>query len=77
MPAFIGNSGPSQQPFGGKKYLWGNMPAVDMLGLTNNEGGEYVEDLHLLFAGTHGYDRTGVLCKQLMASQLQEISEMW
>lgn len=38
--------------YGGKKYLWGNMPAIDILQLDTNEGLGYTADLHLLFAGT-------------------------
>jgi hypothetical protein len=37
--------------FGGKKYYWGNMPALDILQLTDNEGASYEHDLRLLFAG--------------------------
>ena len=36
---------------GGKKFLWGNMPAIDILRLAANEGDAYEQDLHLLFAG--------------------------
>lgn len=49
MPMFIG--GPPITSFGGKKYLWGNMPAFDVLKLGANEGIEYTADLRLLFAG--------------------------
>jgi hypothetical protein len=37
--------------FGGKKYYWGNMPALDVLRLSDIEGASYKNDLHLLFAG--------------------------
>jgi hypothetical protein len=40
--------------FGGKKYLWGNMPAFDLLNLKCNEGAAYNGDLCLLFAGLFG-----------------------
>lgn len=39
------------QDFGGKKYLWGNTPAFDVLNLESNEGVDYNEQLNLLFAG--------------------------
>jgi hypothetical protein len=48
-PAFA--AGPSSE--GGGKYLYGNMPAYDILKLEQNEGCDYAEDVHLLFAGTH------------------------
>ena len=41
----------SVEEFGGKKYLWGNMPAYDVLKLDNNEGLSYKGPLSLLFAG--------------------------
>ncbi|ROT36821.1 hypothetical protein SODALDRAFT_298432 [Sodiomyces alkalinus F11] len=47
-PAFVG---PGQQ-FGGKKYLWGNMPAFDVLNLESNEGVDYDGQLNLLFAAS-------------------------
>jgi len=52
-PTFIG--GPSYQTFEKKeKYLWGNMPAIDVLRLEDNEDTNYDQDFHLLFAGTSG-----------------------
>lgn len=33
-------------------YSWGNIPAIDVLNLKNNEGIDYQEDLSLVFAGT-------------------------
>jgi len=38
-------------PYGAEKYLWGNVPALDVLKLAGNEGAEYAEDISLLFAG--------------------------
>ncbi|EFQ96687.1 hypothetical protein MGYG_08610 [Nannizzia gypsea CBS 118893] len=49
-PSFIGN-GIGEQ-FGAPKYLWGNVPAVDVLRLGSNEGDGYQEDLHILFAAS-------------------------
>ncbi|KAJ1324714.1 DUF4470 domain-containing protein [Microdochium nivale] len=50
QPAFIGPG--IGNPFGGKKYLWGNMPAIDILKLADNEGVSYKESLSLLFAAS-------------------------
>jgi hypothetical protein len=36
-----------------QKYLWGNVPAVDMLNSSQNEGGALFEQLRLLFAGAY------------------------
>jgi len=38
-------------PFGSNKYLWGNVPAIDVLQLSLNEGERYDRDIKLLFAG--------------------------
>ncbi|KAJ5389499.1 uncharacterized protein N7496_000567 [Penicillium cataractarum] len=38
--------------FGGTKYLWGNVPAFDILEMASNEGETYAGDLHLLFAAS-------------------------
>lgn len=40
--------------FGGKKFLWGNIPALDVLQLGLNEGDDYEGQLSLLFAGACG-----------------------
>lgn len=39
--------------FGGTKYLWGNVPAFDIINLGSNEGEKYTGDLRLLFAGPY------------------------
>jgi hypothetical protein len=39
--------------FGGKKFLWGNVPALDVLRLDSNEGEQYQGQLSLLFAGIY------------------------
>jgi hypothetical protein len=49
MPAFVG--GERLHTFGGRKYLWGNMPAFDLVNLGSNEGTGYGGHLKLLFAG--------------------------
>jgi hypothetical protein len=57
VPAFIGPGEQDIEPeaglawFGSKQYLWGNMPAVDILNLKENEGVNGVRDYALLFAG--------------------------
>lgn len=33
------------------RYLWGNMPSIDVLQLSSNEGVDYSKDLNILFAG--------------------------
>jgi len=33
------------------KHLWGNVPALDILKLRDNEGDTFSEDVKLLFAG--------------------------
>lgn len=51
-------------PFGGKKYLYGNAPAFDCLKLEANEGLQYEQDIHLLFAGkksTHLHPASSVV----------------
>lgn len=37
--------------FGTIKYLWGNIPAVDVVKLEENEGKDFAQPLSLLFAG--------------------------
>jgi hypothetical protein len=53
QPAFIGE-GPSLAMFGNRKYLWGNMPALDILQLQNNENKtcETSHNFNLLFAAS-------------------------
>ena len=38
-------------PFGSSKYLWGNVPAIDILRISRNEGESYDRNIKLLFAG--------------------------
>lgn len=54
-PAFINaeaNRFVDMLAHGRQKYLWGNVPAIDILNLQQNEGVDFTEDLRLLFAGT-------------------------
>ena len=39
------------ETFGHLRYLWGNIPAYDILNLQENEGAAYDRDLNLCFAG--------------------------
>ncbi|KAK5122415.1 hypothetical protein LTR85_003999 [Meristemomyces frigidus] len=50
QPAFIGGSG--QKVFGGTKFFWGNVPAIDVLCMARNEGAGYDKDVRLLFAAS-------------------------
>ncbi|KAM0319007.1 hypothetical protein ACHAPQ_010503 [Fusarium lateritium] len=50
QPAFVGED--TQKKFGGSKYLWGNVPALDILRLEDNEGKAYKKKLNLLFAAS-------------------------
>lgn len=52
QPAFIGSA--PLVSFGTKKYLWGNMPALDVLKINDNEGETNItgRDLSLLFAAS-------------------------
>ena len=47
--------------FGGKKYFWGNVPAIDVLRMDVNEGKEFASDIRLLFAGMYLLVPTGVV----------------
>ncbi|KAI1287182.1 hypothetical protein F5Y03DRAFT_405643 [Xylaria venustula] len=51
QPAFIGGS-ESQMVFGTVKYLWGNVPAIDVIQLAQNEGINFQKPLDLLFAAS-------------------------
>ncbi|KAG7002098.1 hypothetical protein G7Y79_00029g063940 [Physcia stellaris] len=51
-PAFFGDGGPPIQVFGHLNYLWGNIPAFDVLNIKCNEGQEYAKDLDLCFAAS-------------------------
>lgn len=51
QPDFEGNLLPPYLGFGTVKYLWGNVPSIDVLQLGENEGATYSSDLSLLFAG--------------------------
>ena len=73
QPAFIGSDeeGPSfvgSISYGKQKYLWGNVPAVDLLNLQQNEGVDYAEDLRLLFAGGYLFCRALSITDTTIAS---------
>ena len=51
-PSFIANGeGDFMTAFGTLKYLWGNVPAMDIFQMERNEGVGYANDLRILFAG--------------------------
>lgn len=50
-PTFIGDDVPAVVSHGQKKFLWGNVPAVDILRIQQNEKGALPTNLNLLFAG--------------------------
>ncbi|KAI0974668.1 hypothetical protein F4678DRAFT_485689 [Xylaria arbuscula] len=50
MPTFMGHGVPDQAKFGVVKYLWGNVPAFDVIQLGQNEGIDFQEAMNLLFA---------------------------
>ena len=52
-PTFTTPNGPiiGQTHYGKQKYLWGNVPALDVVNHRHNEIDNLPEDLHLLFAG--------------------------
>jgi hypothetical protein len=55
-PAFINDGdgpGPILVMHGREKYLWGNMPALDLINHGENEGLSLPAELRLLFAGTY------------------------
>ncbi|KAF5026431.1 hypothetical protein F66182_1496 [Fusarium sp. NRRL 66182] len=71
-PAFIqGGIGVS---FGGKKFLWGNVPALDVLRLASNEGDNYQGQLSLLFAASGDLRNLVKTMAQLPASYNQPIT---
>lgn len=53
MPAWAtGEAAKSlHNPFGSSKYLWGNVPSIDIGQIHKNEGRTFGEDLAFLFAG--------------------------
>lgn len=52
-PTFVGSDGPrtGQTRYGARKYLWGNVPAIDVMQVLQNEAADLPESLRLLFAG--------------------------
>ncbi|KAL6863995.1 hypothetical protein J3F83DRAFT_182202 [Trichoderma novae-zelandiae] len=52
VPAFHRDAEQGKAPVGGNKFLWGNMPAIDVLQLGSNEGDGYRKQLNLLFAAS-------------------------
>ncbi|KAL2835295.1 hypothetical protein BDW59DRAFT_177240 [Aspergillus cavernicola] len=54
MPSFAKPrpQGNPHNPFGEGKYLWGNVPAIDVINLVQNEGSDFAGDIALLFAAS-------------------------
>ncbi|KAI1653498.1 hypothetical protein F4813DRAFT_374473 [Daldinia decipiens] len=48
VPAFMGSSH-THESYGPNKYLWGNVPAIDVIQLKDNEGVDFKNPLNLLF----------------------------
>lgn len=53
MPSFITTgASPMGIKFGGSVHVWGNIPAIDCLNLSRNEGSSAVDkDIDLAFVG--------------------------
>ncbi|KAF5664362.1 hypothetical protein FHETE_7119 [Fusarium heterosporum] len=60
--------------FGGKKFLWGNVPALDVLQLSSNEGDHYQGQLSLLFAASGDLRNLVMTMTRLPASYTQPIT---
>ncbi|KAI6080278.1 hypothetical protein F4821DRAFT_273945 [Hypoxylon rubiginosum] len=50
-PEFM-TGGPPQAVFGARKYLWGNVPAIDVIRMGQNEGVDFQGPINLLFAAS-------------------------
>ncbi|KAK3324964.1 hypothetical protein B0H66DRAFT_511247 [Apodospora peruviana] len=70
-PVFVRN-GPGVQ-FGRGKYLWGNVPAFDVVQLASNEGENYGEPLRLLFAASGDVRNIVKTIAQLPSSYVQRV----
>ncbi|OBT63191.1 hypothetical protein VE03_07739 [Pseudogymnoascus sp. 23342-1-I1] len=71
-PAFV--QGGIGSAFGGKKYLWGNIPSLDVLQLGSNEGNNYTGQLNLLFAASGDLRNVAKTIAMLPSSYNQPIS---
>jgi len=60
-------------PYGGHLYLWGNVPAIDVLRLPENEGLDYNDRIELLFAGKCHFRTTWNINLPNTGPQLQGI----
>ena len=50
-PTFVIDGGPQQTAYGKQKYLWGNVPALDVVNHLQNEKDNLPQNLRILFAG--------------------------
>ncbi|KAF4990604.1 hypothetical protein FGRMN_8363 [Fusarium graminum] len=71
-PAFI--RGGIGVAFGGKKFLWGNVPALDIVQLSSNEGDDYHGQLGLLFAASGDLRNLVMTMARLPATYKEPIS---
>lgn len=62
IPAFANPQAAKNKhnPFGKGIYLWGNVPAIDVLNLEQNEGSRFSDDVKILFAGWLIFFRSNV-----------------
>lgn len=60
-------------PFGMQKYLWGNVPAIDLLNLKDNEVDAPEENFRLLFAGK---DAPNPITLTLLANSLKASGDL-
>ncbi|KAK4206240.1 hypothetical protein QBC37DRAFT_460375 [Rhypophila decipiens] len=63
----------AHNPYGGGVFLWGNVPAIDVLRLAENEGVTYDEDIQLLFAASGDLRNVVKTISDLPATTRQEI----
>lgn len=76
QPAFIGSDA-GNVSYGNQKYLWGNVPAVELLNLKDNESDVTRKNFRLLFAGKDAFPSKLCLYHSLTPSKLPEIHEIF
>ncbi|KAF5679612.1 monoterpene epsilon-lactone hydrolase [Fusarium heterosporum] len=64
----------TSEAFGVNKYLWGNIPALDVLRLAANEGEDYDKKLNLLFAASGDLRNVIMTIARLPESYKQDIN---
>lgn len=53
--------------FGTHKYLWGNIPALDIMNIEQNEGTAYNKDIGLCFAGESNHHSLKCIANQTIS----------